>query len=70
MASTMNRTDLTPSEWTVYEAGSAYAHALRWRVDAEMAERDGKDSTQARKYQAEYETEHERLMGLVAKHRK
>jgi hypothetical protein len=66
----MNRTDFTPSEYTAYEAGIAYAHALRWRVDAELAERDGKDSTQARQYQAEYEAEHERLMGLVAKHRK
>jgi hypothetical protein len=66
----MNRTDLTPSEYTAYEAGSAYAHALRWRVDAELAERDGKDSTQARQYQAEYEAEHERLMALVPEHRK
>jgi hypothetical protein len=66
----MNRTDLTPSEYTAYEAGIASGHATRWRIDAELSERDGKDSTQARKYQAEYEAEHERLMGLVAKHRK
>jgi hypothetical protein len=66
----MNRTDLTPSEYTACEAGVALGHATRWRVDAMLAERDGKDSTQARKYQAEYEAEYERLMALVPEHRK
>jgi hypothetical protein len=66
----MNRTDLTRSEYTAYEAGIASGHATRWRVEAELSERDGKDSTQARQYQAEYEAEYERLMALVPGHRK
>jgi hypothetical protein len=66
----MNRTDLTSSEYTAYEAGCAQARADRWRIDAEMRERDGRDSTQCRQYQADAEAEHERLMGLIAQHRK
>ena len=53
----MNFNDLSPIERLAYEAGQADARAQAWRIDADIDDRDGKPSTVARQYQAEYEAE-------------
>ena len=61
----MDTSNLTTNEYTAFMASRADARATRWRVDAEMSERDGRSGNQAREYAAEYEAERDRLLGLM-----
>ena len=61
-----NTSNLTTNEYTAFMAGRADAHATRWRVDAEMSEREGQSGLQAREYAAEYEAERDRLLAILA----
>lgn len=63
----MDTQHLTANEWTAYQAGCAASNAARWRIDAEMLEREGKDGSQCRKYEADAKAEHDRLLSILAK---
>jgi hypothetical protein len=53
----MDLRDLTHTERVVYEAAQAEARAQRWRIEADLRERDGQDATFCRKQQQQYERE-------------
>ena len=53
----MTGPNLTPVERAVYEAARAEAHAQRWRIEADLRERDGDDASHLRQYQRDYEAE-------------
>ena len=48
---------LSEAERAVYDAARAEALADRWRIDADLRERDGGDASQCRQYAQRYETE-------------
>ena len=62
----MDISDFTTNEYTAFFAGRADAMAGCWRVNAELAERDGKSGLQAREYAAKAEAERDRLLSILA----
>jgi hypothetical protein len=61
----MNPKNLSAREFTVFMAGREDATADRWRTEAELAERDGKDSTQCLRYAEEAMAERDRLLAQL-----
>ena len=53
----MSGPHLTEAERAIYDAARAEALADRWRIDADLRERDGDDASQCRQYQRRHEGE-------------
>jgi len=62
----MEPKDLNAREFTVFMAGREDAMADRWRTDAALLERDGKDSSQCLRYAEDAMAERDRLLAQLA----
>jgi len=62
----MDPKHLNAREFTIFMAGREDNSADRWRTEAELLERDGKDSSQCLRYAEEAMAERDRLLAQLA----